>query len=538
MPPVRAGSAFAVSSDPQSRADARETLASTAELLSLGGDHRILLEGEARQNKYGCAPEPDPDLLAFGSSTASTISAAAFDAADALRLRLVRQLAKAPPAEVYQRELARIREELLQLCGLDGRGVQVVMAPSGTDLHLFAGQLAGGHPERPALAIIAEETETGSGVPAALAGRRFSPITPFEDTSLGGELICGAPCVKVMSVAARGEDGRPRDEAAVDAEVTAVAEKAVERARGVLLVLTDVSKTGLVSPSPACARRLAARFPGQVTVLVDACQLRLSPSTLRAYADEGWMIAVTGSKFLTGPAFSGALFAPQLLAESLSRRVLPARLRAFSARADWPDGWAARMQLAPAANPGLLLRWEAALEELRRFRRVPEAKRKAFVSTFGRTAAEAIAASPALEPLEIRALDRGLGDRESWDRLATIIPFLLKRPSTDGAAAWLTRAQTEKTYRLLRQDLSLHAADVRDPGIRRAAGLRIEVGQPVAAGVRDGTPVSALRLCASARLISDACSGDPRAAARVLAEGRLALTKAAWLAGEVAAGRL
>ncbi len=60
----------------------------------------------------------------------------------------------------------------------------------------------------------------------------------------------------------------------------------------------------------------------------------------------------------------------------------------------------------------------------------------------------------------------------------------------------------------------------------------------MAAGTRDGQPISALRLCLSSRLVCEASSGDPRAAARMLSDARLALAKAAWLAGEVGAGRL
>jgi hypothetical protein len=505
-------------------------------LLCLGGDLRIRLDETSGLNRYGCPPTPDPELIAFGSSTASTISAAAFAAVQHLRARLDEACAEAGEAEVYARELDRVRAELLDLCGLTG-AAEVVFAPSGTDLHLFAGQLVAGDPARPALAIIGEETETGSGVPAALAGGRFSPSAPFDDAAQGDAAILGARAVHVTSVAARGPDGRPRAVEEADAEVEAVAVAAASRGRRVLLVLTDVSKTGLISPSPACAQRLCERLGEQVTVLVDACQLRLSPTALRRYAERGWMIAVTGSKFVTGPAFSAALFVPPALAASLGRRVPPPGLRAFSARADWPEGWAARVQLQERANFGLLLRWEAALEELRRFRAAPEAQVKAFFASLGRTALEAIEASPWLEPLETRPLARGLGADAGWDAAPSIFPFLLRRAAS-AETPWLTRAETDRVYRLLRQDLSGRADDCPDARARAAAGLRIEVGQPVAAGVRDGVPVSALRLCASARLAAEVCLDEPRAAARVLDDCRAAMAKAAWLAEAVATGAL
>ena len=496
-------------------AGVRTDLPDAAELLCLGGDGRIHLREDGAANRYGCAPRPDQDLVAFGSSTASTISSEAFDEAERLRLRLLRALEHAPASEVYAAETRRVRAELLSLLRLDGRGVEVVLSPSGTDLHLYAAQLIASSDEPP-LAIIPEETETGSGVPAALAGR-----TPAQEPSAA---FGGLNPVEVKAVPARGADGRPRAPGDADAEVAALAEAAIADGRPVLLVLIDASKTGLISPSPASAFALAARHPGRVTVLVDACQLRLSGASLGAYLDRGAMIAVTGSKFLTGPAFSAALLVPRALAQTFAGRPVPKRLSTISAAADWPEGWAARSQLAPAANFGLLVRWQAALAELRRFAETSGAQAQAFVAAFARAAREAIAAQPGLEPLECRPFERDLGVDGGWDGMTTIFPFLIR--AADGR--WLSNEEVQQLWRQMREDLSARAT--REPlQTRAAARLRIELGQPVAAGIRDGAPVSALRLCLSSRLISDAAASDPRAAARILSDARLALAKAAWL---------
>ena len=505
-------------------------LPATAELLCLGGDARIHLDGEAGANRYGCGAQPDETLVAFGSSTASTISAEAFAESDRLRARLVQALDRSPPEAVYAAETERLRAGLLRALGLEGRGAQVVLAPSGTDLHLFAGQLIadGGQPP---LAIIPEETETGSGVPAALAGHGLAGPTPLDRAQTGPEKF--AP-IEVLAVPARAVDGRPRPAVDVDAEVTALAEAAAAEGRQVLLVLIDVSKTGLMSPTPTCAQALAERFPGKVTVLVDGCQLRLSAPTLGAYLDRGAMIAVTGSKFMTGPAFSAALLVPRTLAHIFAQRPVPQALNAVSAAADWPEGWTAREQLHPAANFGVLVRWEAALTELRRFAAVSDAQIQAFVSSFARTAREAISAQPGLEPLEGRELERGLGVDGGWDRLTTIFPFLIR---TAPGGPWLSREATARVWRLMREDLgALGSAETLQA--RAAARLRIELGQPVAAGERDGAPVSALRLCLSSRLICEAAAGDPRAASGILSDARLALAKAAWLGRQIAAERL
>ncbi len=74
----------------------------------------------------------------------------------------------------------------------------------------------------------------------------------------------------------------------------------------------------------------------------------------------------------------------------------------------------------------------------------------------------------------------------------------------------LTRAETLDIYRLLPDDV---------------AGPRCQLGQPVACGSRDGVPVSALRLCLSARLIVEATADGDESAARVIARALAALDK-------------
>lgn len=64
-------------------------LPSTQDLLLEGGDTRILLDLLRGTNRYGCVPYPDPGMLAFGSSTASSISEDGFAAAERLRQRLL-----------------------------------------------------------------------------------------------------------------------------------------------------------------------------------------------------------------------------------------------------------------------------------------------------------------------------------------------------------------------------------------------------------------------------------------------------------------
>ncbi|MBV8537637.1 MAG: hypothetical protein JO128_18720 [Alphaproteobacteria bacterium] len=472
-----------------------------------GGDSRLVLDPHRHTNKYGCGPLPDPELLAFGSSTASVISDRGFAAAERLRRRLVKAAASEPAHVTYARELQRLRRDLLRLCGLsDMTGVEVVFAASGTDLHLIAAQLVSAGQEG-LLAIAVEASETGSGVPAALAGRHFSTSTALGQTVVDGTSVAGGEPVEVVAVPGRAPDGALRPSADVDGEVCRHALEASAHGRHVLLTLADVSKTGMLSPSADCALDLHRRFYGGVDVLVDGCQFRLSAATLRAYLGRGFMVAVTGSKFLTGPAFSGALLVPVRLASRFRDGRLPAGLAAYSARAEWPAGWAAADALPELANYGLLLRWQAALVELEAFAGLSDEDVSGFIGAFGRAVTGRLAADPLLEAVPAPGLDRGtLAATASWDRLPTILPFLLRR--ADGS--YLTRPATERVYKALAEE-------------------RCQVGQPVACGTRDGVAVSALRLCLSARLIVEAVQGGR--ASPVIERGLSILEQASRLAG-------
>src|SRR3989338_3477324 len=95
----------------------RACLPPTERLLVEGGDARIALDTE-NLNRNGCSPFPEPGMGALGASTASGISAEGFAAADRLRSRLVQSAETANYPVIYARELKRIRQEFVRLCGV------------------------------------------------------------------------------------------------------------------------------------------------------------------------------------------------------------------------------------------------------------------------------------------------------------------------------------------------------------------------------------------------------------------------------------
>jgi hypothetical protein len=377
--------------------------------------------------------------------------------------------------------MQRIRDELIHLNGLGEHGADIVFAPSGTDLHLFVPQLLGGRGNLTAIAV--ETAETGSGVHLAASGSHFSDRSAFAAAHAKASFRDGGHAVRVVTVACRNEDGTPRPLAQMDREVESLAENIVKADGSVLIALTDLSKSGLIAPGISCVCALKDRFSEQIDILVDACQFRISPATLRAYLARDFIVAVTGSKFVAGPAFSAALIVSKHLGRRLSSHSLPPRLNAYSAKGDWPEGWAARNALSDGSNFGLLLRWEAALAHMRAFHALAEKDVRAFITSFAASISKRLAEDPAFEPLPAHSLDRApLVEGKSWDSIPTIFPFLLR---TD--AGYLNREETARIHEQLKEGL-------------------FHLGQPVACGTRGNIPISALRICLDMRLIADGVS--------------------------------
>jgi len=501
-------------------------LPSTEKLLTEGGDSRIEVKGGYGLNSYGCPPLPDEDLIALGSSTASVVSAQGFDAAARLRRRLLAAGHGEPCADSYARELDRVRRELLELCGVrDVPGLEVVFGASGTDLHLIAAQLVSNAAHTPTRVIMVDAAETGSRVAAALSGCHFSSRAALGAPVMEGQRITRGRTIEIVNVAIRLADGTPRIPSEVDIEVEELVAEATAKGWRSLLILVDVSKTGLIAPSPARVVDLHHRYTDTLDVFVDGCQFRIAPATLRVYLEQGFMVALTGSKFITGPTFSGALLIPAQAARRFHSHNLPAALRNYSSRGDWPRGWSAARSLQSTANFGLLLRWEAALQELRAFRSVPEGVVSGFLQTFAGAVRDRLVGDPIFEPLLVPELDRGpLFAAPCWDRVQTIFPFLLHYPSNRGGRVLLNRNETLHVHRLLQLDL----AGGRAGAMGGIAALRCQMGQPVTSGERGGVAVSALRLCASARLVVEAACGRESGAA-VIERALTALDKTAYV---------
>ncbi|MGY5777425.1 hypothetical protein [Rhizobium sp. LEGMi135b] len=500
----------------QQRGEARDAL---LKHLVSGGDERLDCDPVSGLNMYGYGPAPRPEDLAFGSSTASTISAAAFAAVESYYKDLMRAMEAGSSTAVYDREVGRVRDDLLRLLGLNQISqprVDAIVATSGTDIHLFSAALLAGEDERALMTITLMGNETGSGVMTASAGRHFMSRVSSERAVVKGEELQPGSATRNATIAVRNKDGSLRADSEVEEELRGLVELARAAGLRCLLVVTDVSKTSLLAPSLETVMRLKARFGTVLDIMIDACQFRLSAATIRAYLAHGFMVALTGSKFLAGPIFSGALLCPPQMSERFKSRILPAALTDYCGKAEWPEGWAARDILPERANLGLLLRWRAALFELERFVGIAEDRVIAVLSAFSEAVSDRLANDPAFETLQSRPLDRhelwGASSASRWDEIPSVFSFYL-RNCTDGAM--LTATEMAAVYK----DLAVESNGI----------ASVRLGQPVRCADFGDVPASALRICLSAPLVVAASKSD-EALAAVIAEAMLVLDRTAEVA--------
>jgi len=364
-------------------AHAGRLTADAALMLTSGGDSRIASDPVTGRNRYGTRTTPCPDELSFASTTANNVAPASFHAVERALDRLL------TPAHCDRVHVAQWFDEIR--AGISGHlgtaGSATILAASGTDAELIALSLVAGLTNRPLTNILIAPDETGSGVPMAAAGRHF-----LGGTALGASVTPGVAIeaelvakTEVRNIAIRADDGSQRAPEAVDRDVVVAVEQELRRGRDVLLHVLDTSKTGLAGVTRSIARQLVACAPRRVRILVDACQLRCPFETIRQDLDDGFMVIVTGSKFVGGPPFSGALLVPPDLAEEITHDgTLAPGLRHYSAKLDWPAPMRARFGavLATEANIGLGLRWVAALDLMNKISRIDRPHRDAIIRRF------------------------------------------------------------------------------------------------------------------------------------------------------------
>jgi hypothetical protein len=475
-------------------------------LLCGGGDSRLTINPASGLNEYGCQPWPCPETLSFSSSTATSISHRAYDRAQSARDSLMQSAIALGMEDAFDARIEAMRDELRGYLSLSRSNADVVFSPSGTDSQLQALFLARALLGPAMTTVVVAADQIGSGTVHTARGCHFSASTANGSLVRKGEPIAGLSH-GVESIALRlfDDTGQGRPQNVIDSIVLGAVERSLVNGSRVLLQIMDSSKFGLRAPSEKCLEEIAARWPRQVQIVVDACQMRLGRVRLRNYLDRGYWVIITGSKFFTGPPFSGALLIPSMLAPDIdSAGDIPSGFFDYFGRSDWPRDWPNLRSHFPARmNLGQWLRWEAALEEIGAYFRVPPKFRLAALTTFREGVERIIGSSPSLLllPPQHQAEHGAADDEEMAQR--TIFPFVVRRGS---------RTLSPEDCRTLYRDLADGVAcDVRETEPKPCL-----IGQPVVLGRADHHPMAALRISASARLVSESFSSKEDVAQRNL----------------------
>jgi len=402
-------------------------------MLLAGGDSRLLLDPATHTNRYGCTPLPQPDLHSFSSSTARTISQRALQAVE---------------QALYSPE--EIRQSLTELLGIEA---DIILSPSGTDSTLHAVFLARALMGVPLESIVLAPNESGSGVPFVAAG-----LHPDTQTARGMSVVKGEPITQLAT-------GLTLQTLQASDDILETVSRSIEAGKRVLLHMMDNSKLGYTHPSPACLQALQSQYGDSVLILVDACQGRTPRSRLHEYLRQGCMVSITGSKFFTGPPFSGALLVPPPLAIRIKNITdVPTGLADYTEASAWPPSWPGiRSALPDALNIGLCTRWTAALYEMRAYYAVPTEFRKQVVQAFADTVLPILKHCPHIQLLPLPQAST-----------PTIFPFFIRHQDR-----YLSFEACKQLYSLL-------------------IAQRFQLGQPVLVG-----DAGVLRISSDARLVYD-----------------------------------
>ena len=459
-----------------------------ADLLGSGGDHRQNLDPLTGLNGYRVRPEPR-DGAPLGSCTASWCSELSWATSGA-----VHEAWKAAPdsGAAVAASAEGVRDRLRLAFGLDPDG-EVVLTPSGTDAVFVVSALALARGAERVHHIVVGAGELGSGTLGAARGDAFTcepPVAVVDPTLIGPveEIERGLAGLSdrctAQPIYLRSERGELLEPAIVDASVAAATDAAVAGGATAVVHMVAHSKTGLRAPSVRQIDELRARHGDRMIVLLDAAQGRVAPVDIRRAQAMDYVVLFTGSKFYSGPPFSGALFVPA--AWNGDPGPLPEGLVEWLAVADLPAAWTnARAHLTVAANPGLIARWEAALAEIEAYHAIGPDRRSvvyhafaaAFMEVFG--PAEAVDLDVPVPP--VHQLASGLG----------AFPSVLSIRVRD-ADGWLGADR----LRVLHAELDSPVA-----GEHPALGRRFHLGQPVALGPPREAPVAVLRIALGARLV-------------------------------------
>lgn len=476
----------------------RELAHPTEALFMLGGDLRLNIDPIQLLNKYGCRPFPRPEALTFASSTATSVSNVAFSRTELKRQFLIESALEHGISETMFKFAGHLKKKIKKALTLP-EDTTLILAPSGTDIALHLAGICQSIFSQKICHILVASDETGSGVPLALSGRHFSDRTALHYKVQRGEPIEGFEPAEVVPIPLRDECGWLKPHQQVDEEVEKAIVRALEIGCQPVLHIMDQSKLGYSAPSHDYLARIDAAYGDRVLKMVDNSQLRMDQENIRSYIRRNYLMTITGSKYFTGPPFSGALIIPRKysLQWAAVNNTLPVGLEQYNCKNECPPQWELGSNLPERLNLGLYMRWYSAVVEIERYFATPISLRYLGIEMFCNHVAKVIEQAPFLVPLEGKYESPPRKGHHLLKNRRTIFPFFVRKGNRV-----LDFEEVTRLYRLLNEDLADHP-DFTRMELDRIASQPCHIGQPVKILDDQGNFSGVVRISLGARVISE-----------------------------------
>ena len=263
----------------------------------------------------------------------------------------------------------------------------------------------------------------------------------------------------------------------------------------------DQSKLGYQSPSEEMIQKLDTLDNLSMQIIVDGSQLRLDPKDIQNYLSKGYIVTITGSKYFTGPPYSGALIVPKSISKSIDtvKKTLPEGLNNYYNHTDWPTSWFCSKDLSDGFNYGSYMRWNAAIVEMDRYYKTPILYRNLGIEMFCNFVEDSIKDSTFLEPLfrDEAKISSYNSEEFGLKNIRTIFPFFIVKNNEV-----LTTDDVKKLYTLLNSNISdqFEGAPIE---IIRLAAQKCHIGQAVNVKYGNDIQSAILRISLGARVISE-----------------------------------
>lgn len=340
------------------------------QFLSTGCDERIYLNKDGL-TKYWLDPMGYNNMVHRGSCTCGTLND---DTAELMESLLQKDLQQTAVYEELLEEQTETLKSLINYQDLDE--FEVFYAPSGSDLVYFPISFCQiMHPERPILNILSCPEELGSGTLHAVKGEYHASFNQFEERVEKGSKVHPDFNIKVVSLTARGDDGKIINHEAYIKELIKQ-----HHDHSIIVSLVYGSKSG-IEDNLDIINKIDRE---DIIWTIDMCQFRHSREFIHNLLSKNGCVMITGSKFYQAPPFCGSLLINQKMMDQLKKGDLTqfSKLKTVLSAYDFPKSIRDQVNIPFKKNIGLRLRWACSLNEIKKFKQIPKASVRAKIKAW------------------------------------------------------------------------------------------------------------------------------------------------------------